>query len=85
VAVILPIALLDFFVQSKVKLGPIFYVIIIIIITSSIENLCYNLQCKDDFLNFEVKEGELAVAIDENGRIAAVGDYKEVCRLMMQR
>jgi hypothetical protein len=45
---------------------------------SSIENLRYNLECKDDFLNFEVKEGELAVAIDENGRIAAAGNYTEV-------
>jgi hypothetical protein len=45
---------------------------------SSIENLRYYLECKDGFLNVEVKEGELAVAIDEHGRIAATGNYKEV-------
>ncbi len=48
---------------------------------SWIEKLSYYLQCKDDFLNVEVKEGELAVAIDDNGRIAAAGNYTEVSRL----
>jgi hypothetical protein len=48
---------------------------------TSIENLRYYLECKDDFLNVEVKEGEQAVAVDENGRIAAAGDYTEVSPL----
>jgi hypothetical protein len=57
---------------------PYFVDVISFLGTISIDKSCYYLQCKDDFLNVEVKEGELAVAIDKNGRIAAVGNYTEV-------
>jgi hypothetical protein len=57
---------------------PYFFDVISLLGTISIEKSRYYLQCKDDFLNVEVKEGELAVAIDDNGKIAAVGNYTEV-------